>query len=75
MKSLPKNLDASLRPFAMLLAGIGEGLTELDTDELELLSLACEQAAETNCWCYTYQAAKYIQPEVERLLRERRATA
>jgi len=60
----------ALNPFAMLLAGIQEGLDQLDHDELLVINDACKAASTTNCWCFTYKAARLIEFEVERLLKE-----
>ncbi len=60
----------SLEAVAMVLAGIDASLSDAGRDELLIMLDACKAVSETNCWCWTYAAAKYVEPEVRRLLNE-----
>ena len=61
---------SALEPFAMLLAGMDEGLQHLDRDELLVILDASESVSETNCWCWTFAAAQTVGPRVRQLLSE-----
>lgn len=57
-----------LESVAMALAGIEAFLDEMDDEEIEALATVCNNASNTNCWCWTYQAAQYLKPELTRRL-------
>ena len=54
-----------LQPYAILLSGINEDLTNKSEDELKALLNACAEPTSTNCWWATMHAAKFIKPLVE----------
>ena len=60
----------SLEAVAMVLAGIDASLSDASRVELLIMLDACKAVSTTNCWCWTYAAAKYVEPEVRRLLEE-----
>lgn len=60
-----------LEPFAILVAGVNEDLENRAEEDLRVLLDACQQPTHTNCWCWTYAAAKWIRPLVEEELARR----
>lgn len=60
-----------LKPYAILMAGVFGDLENMTEDELLELSDACEKPTQTNCWFYTYQAARFIGPLVSAELSRR----
>lgn len=64
-----------LEPFAILVAGVNEDLENRAEEDLRALLDACNQPTITNCWYWTYKAAKWIQPLVEEELARRNYAA
>jgi hypothetical protein len=70
-----------LEPFADLIHRMGMMLRERSPAELSELKEACKAVTGTNCWYATFDAAKIVEPEIDRILlaekraRERRASA
>lgn len=62
----------TLEPFAIVLAGMAESIRALGDDELRELRAACDKPTQTNCWCWTYQAANVIRGEVDGEIRSRK---
>lgn len=62
--SISKEHKQALGPVAIVLSGINEDLDNMIDDELFELRDACNAATETNCWVWTYKAAKYLGPVV-----------
>ena len=61
-----------LEPIAILLCGIEVALDEKDDSEIIEMLEACEAVSETNCWSYTHDAAKYIQPKLLAIAKRRK---
>ena len=68
MSSLKREYRQALEPIAIALSGIDASLQEMSLDDLKELELACCAVTTTNCWCYTYSAAKHIRPKLSRLI-------
>lgn len=60
-----------LKPFAILLSGVNDDLENRDDAELLVLLDACQQPTTTNCWCWTYEAAKWLRTLVDAELARR----
>jgi hypothetical protein len=61
-RQITKEQKQILESVAIVLAGINENLENMqDNDIIEMLA-ACDSTSQTNCWCWTYQAAKYLKP-------------
>ena len=56
----------ALEPFAIVIAGMTSNLENMEDAELLALRDACLEVTSTNCWCYTYTAAKTITPWIDR---------
>ena len=57
--------QAVLEPIAIVLSGIQADLDNKTTDELLFMLKACKAVTRTNCWVWTYQAAKYLEDELD----------
>ena len=67
-RSIEKKYQQALEPIAIVLGGIDDSLQEMSLEDLRELELACCAVTTTNCWCYTYKAAKHIRQELSRLI-------
>jgi hypothetical protein len=64
-----------LEPFGCIFSEISLQVRGLDTDALQKMLDACDAASATNCWCFTFEAAQYLQREVRRQIHQRRQAA
>ena len=68
----PELWKTKLEPFAMVMAGIAENIRNMENDELLELYDACKEPTSTNCWCWTYEAAKFVRKEADIEIRQRK---
>jgi hypothetical protein len=57
-----------LRFYGDLIHQIDRMMVEKSDEELQQLKEDCGQVTSTNCWCFTFDAAKIIAPMIDREL-------
>lgn len=64
--------QTALAPFAAMLAGLEASIRNMDGDDLSELHDAIKYPTQTNCWCFTYRAAKHIEEIVDEEMHQRK---
>jgi hypothetical protein len=64
-----------LEPFGRIFLGMDQQVRSMSDEVLQEMLEACEATSETNCWCCTFDAAKYLKVEIRREINWRKKRA
>jgi hypothetical protein len=61
MTEITQEQQKMLEPFGMAFAAMGHQVREMSDETLREMLQACYVTSTTNCWCCTFEAAKWLQ--------------